>query len=82
MTSDICRIVRQCAQREGVLVNILAFEQQLMNKISTADVVHEVAEFFTAERVVAKVLDDGATVGIGVRLFELISRQPRISLEQ
>jgi hypothetical protein len=74
--------VRQRAQREGVLVDILAFEQQLANKISAANVVHQVAEFFTAERVVAKILDDRAPVSIGVRLFELVFRESRISLEE
>ena len=82
MTGDIRRIVRQRAQGEGILVDILAFEQQLANKVSAADVMHQVAEFLAAERVVAEILDDGATIGVGMRLPDLVFRQPRISLEQ
>ena len=43
---------------------------------------HQVAEFFAAEGVVAEVLDDGAAVGIGVRLPDLVIRKSGISLEQ
>ena len=82
VAGDIRRIVRQGSQREGVLVDILAFEQQLANKVSAADVVHQVAEFSAAERVVAEILDDGASVGVGMRFLDLVFRQSRISLEQ
>ena len=82
VAGDIRRIVRQGAQREGVLVDILAFEQQLANKVSAADVMHQVAEFPAAERVVAEILDDGASVGVGMGLPDLVFRQSRISLEQ
>ena len=43
---------------------------------------HQVAEFSTAERIVAEILDDGPSVRIGVGIPDLIFRQPRISLEQ
>ncbi len=82
VTGDVRRIVRQGAQCEGVLVDILAFEQQLADEVSAADVMHQVAEFPAAERVVAEILDDGAAIGVGVRLSDLVFRQSRISLEQ
>ncbi len=82
VASDIRCIMRQCAQREGVLVDILTFEHQFTNEVSAANVMHQVAELFTAERVVAQILDDGAPIGIRVRLFELVLRQARIALEQ
>ena len=82
MTGDIRCVVRQCAQREGVLVDVLAFKQQLSNEISAANVMHQVAEFLTAKWVVAEILNDGAAIGISVRLFELVFRQPWISLAQ
>ena len=69
---DIRRIVRQCAQREGVLVGILAFEQQLTHEISAANVMHQVAKIFTAEWVITQILDDGASVGVGMGLLELV----------
>ena len=43
---------------------------------------HQVAEFRAAERIVAEVLDDGAAIGVGMRFFDLVFRQSRISLEQ
>src|SRR5581483_5935066 len=82
MTRDIRRIVRQRAQSEGVLVGILGLEQQLANEVAATDVMHQVAEFPAAERVVAKILDNGATVRVGMRLPDLVFRQSRISLEQ
>ena len=74
--------MRQGSQGEGILIDILALEQQFANKVSAADVMHQVAEFFAAEWVVAEILNDGAPVGVGMRLFDLVFRQPRISLEQ
>ena len=72
MTGDIGGIMGQRSQGECVLIGILAFEQQFLNEISTADVMHQVAEFLTAERVVAEVLDHSATVGIGMSLPDLV----------
>jgi hypothetical protein len=42
----------------------------------------QIAELLAAEWVVAEILDDGAAVGIGVRLRNLVLRQRRKSLEQ
>jgi hypothetical protein len=42
----------------------------------------QVAEFPAAERIVAQILYDGASIGVGIRLPDLASRQARISLEQ
>src|ERR1700730_16173668 len=72
MTGNVRRIMRKCAQGESVLVNILTFEQQLPNKVSAANVVHQVTEFSTTEGVVAEILDDRASVGVGVCLGELL----------
>jgi hypothetical protein len=60
MAGDIGRIVRQRAQCEGVLVHILTLDQQLVNEVPAANVMHQVAEFGATEWVVAKILDDGA----------------------
>src|SRR6266567_8795958 len=82
VTGYVRCIVRKGAQGEGVLVDILAPQQQLENKISTADVVHQIAKFPAAKRVVAEILDDRASVGIGMGLGDLLLRQSRISLEE
>jgi hypothetical protein len=61
--------------REGVLVYILALEYQLANKVAAADVMHQVAEFSASKWVVAEVLNDRASVSIGVRYFDLVVRE-------
>jgi hypothetical protein len=43
---------------------------------------HQVAELPAAKWVVAEILDDCAPIGVGMRLFDLIFRQPRIAFEQ
>src|ERR1700732_2291655 len=82
MAGNIRHIVRQRAQRKGVLVDILALEEQLTNKVSTPNVVHQVAEFPTTERIISEILDDRASIGVGMRLFELVLGESGISLEQ
>jgi len=59
-------------QSEGIFVNIGTLQQQLVNEVSGTNVVHEVAELLVTERVITQVLDDGASVGIGMRFFDLI----------
>jgi hypothetical protein len=43
---------------------------------------HQIAEFSTAERVEAEILDNGAPVGVSMRFSDLVFRQSWISLEQ
>ena len=74
--------MRQSAQGERVFIDILAFEQQLANEVAAANVVHEVAEFPITERVVTEILNDGASIGVSMRLPDLIVRESRKSLEQ
>src|ERR1700758_3520485 len=81
MAGDIRRIVRQSAQRECVFVDVLALDQQLANKVSATDVVHQIAELPATERVVAEILDEGASVGVGMRFFKLVCRQSGKPLE-
>ena len=60
-------VVRQRAEREGVVVDVLGVVQQSTDEISAADIVGEVTEKMTPVRVVAHVLDDGAAIGEGLR---------------
>ena len=69
---DVGRIVRQRAQGKGILVRVLAFAHQLDNEVPAAHIMHQVAEVLVAERVVSKVLNDRAAVGISMRLFDLV----------
>jgi len=82
VTCDIRRIVRQGTQCESILVDVLAFEQQPANKVSAADVMHQVAEFSVAEWVVTEILDNSASIRVGMGLPDLVFLQSRIPLEQ
>ena len=68
---DIRGIVRERPQGKGVLVRILTLRQQLANKITASNVMHQVAEFHAAKWVVTEILNDGAAVRVAVRFFEL-----------
>src|SRR5882672_12459359 len=82
MARNIRRIVGQGPQREGVFIDILALEQQFHNEISTADVMHQIAELPAAEWIVAEILDHGASIGVSMRLPDLVFRESGISFEQ
>ncbi len=43
---------------------------------------HQVAEIFAAERVIAEVLDDRSTIGICMRFFDLVFGKVWIALQQ
>jgi len=82
MSGDVRSIVRKRAQREGVLVGILTLQQELSHKVTAANVVHQIAEFHAAERIVAEVLDDSAAIRVTVCFLELLFRQRWKSLEK
>jgi len=53
-----------------------------VNKIAAANVMHQIAELLTAEWIVAKILNHGAAIGVGVSFFELIVRKSGIFLKK
>jgi len=67
-------------ESEGILVSIVAFEQELANEISAANVMGQVAKFRAAEWIITQVLDDGTTVGVSMCFLDLIIRKAWISL--
>ena len=74
MAGDIGGIVCQRAKSKGVLVRVLALQQQFQNEVTAANVVHQIAELHTAKRIVAKILNDGAAIRISVGLLQLVFR--------
>lgn len=75
MADIVGRIVRERAQSEGIVIEILrlfGILQQCENEVTAAGIVHQIAEEMAAERIVAHVLDNGAAVGIGVGLTQLV----------
>jgi hypothetical protein len=57
------------------------FEQQFADEVAAADVVHQTAELPVTKWIVAEVLDDGAAVGVGMGLGDLLFRQAGIALQ-
>src|SRR6185369_17810765 len=82
MAGDVRGIMRQRAQGEGVLVNILTLAQQFQHEVAAANVMHQIAELYAAEGIVAQVLDDGAAIGVGMRLGDLLFRESGIALQK
>jgi hypothetical protein len=63
--------MRQHAQSEGVLVEVIRLPDKVGDEVPRAHVVGQVAEEHVAEGVVADVLDEATAVSIGVGLPEL-----------
>ena len=74
--------MRERSQRKGVFVGVLAFVKELDHKVAAANVVHQIAEFLVAERVVAEVLDYGAAIRVSVRFAHLIVCEAGITRQQ
>ena len=72
----------QRTKSKGVLVCILTLQQQFLNEVTAASVVHQIAKFQTAKRIVAKILNDGAAIGVSVCLFQLVFREAGKTLKE
>ena len=75
-------IVLQRAERERIFVQVLRFADQRRDEIATADVMREIAEKAAAERIISHVLNDAASVSVGVRLLQLLRRRVGESLQK
>jgi hypothetical protein len=82
MAGYIRSIVRKRTQGKSILVRILTLQQQFLNEVTAANVVHQIAELHTAKRKVAEILDDGAAMGVTVRLLELDFRETGKSFKE
>ena len=67
MADVVGGVVRERAEREGVLVDVVRLAQHRLDEIAGAHVVQQVAEEVAAERVVAEVLNHRAAVGVAAR---------------
>src|ERR1700744_4120660 len=77
--------MRAGSGRKGVVVKIVRFlsiVEQGKDKVTTPCVMDKVAEELAAKRIVAHVLDDGATVGLGVDFTQLIVGSVRKAFEK
>ena len=78
----VCGVVGERAEREGVIVEILRIVQEGADEIGAANVVHDVAEFVAAVRVIAQILNDGAAVGVSVGGAEFVVRGVRKACQE
>ena len=67
MSRQVVRVVRQRAKRERVFVHIRRLAHERLDEVSRPDVVQQVAEEMTAERVVAEILNHRTAVRIRPR---------------
>src|SRR5260370_14642792 len=72
MAVNISHIIRKGPQGKRIFVYVGCIVNQSDDKISTADVMNEVAEFLAAERIIAHVLDHATAVGVSMGLFQLV----------
>src|SRR3954447_12380677 len=82
MSVVVGREMRQGSERKGVLVQILRFANERDDKVAAADIVREIAIERAAERIVAKVLDNTAAVGVGMRDYQIFGRGRREPFQQ
>src|ERR1035438_6027044 len=82
VTGRIRSIVRKRAQSKGILVSILAFTNQLADKISAANIMCQVAELLVAKRIVTKILNNGSAIGIGMSFPNLVFSESWKALQQ
>ena len=75
-------IVFQRAQSERIFVEVLRFADQRRDEIAAADVMREIAEKAAAERIISHVLNDAASVSVGVRLLQFLRRRVGESFEK
>ena len=68
MSCSIGGVVGKGSQRKRILVQIVGLGDERENKIAAANIVREIAEELTAEGIVTHVLNDGASIGIGMGL--------------
>src|SRR5690242_13908994 len=75
-------VVRQSSQSESVFVQILRLQDEVDHEVAGPHIVQKIGEKFRAERVIAHVLNDAASVGVGVRLLQLLRRTVGESFEK
>jgi hypothetical protein len=72
MSCNIGSVVGKGSQRESIFVQILGLGDERENKITATNIVRQIAKELTAEGIVAHVLNDGASIGIGMGLEQLL----------
>src|SRR5206468_9666394 len=64
-------VVRQGADSKSKFVDVLRIAQECLNEVAAANVMREVAKEGLSVRIVAHVLNDRASIGIGLRTAQI-----------
>src|SRR5205807_6927597 len=71
---NIRGVMRQCAQRKGILIDVRGFAQKCFYKIAAANIVNKITEQLVAERVISHVLNEASAIGICMGLAQVFIR--------
>ena len=74
MSVDVGYVMRQRAEGEGVLVEVLRVVNHRLHEGAGADIMSEIAEDLVAERVVPDILNDATAVSVRVGLQQVLRR--------
>src|SRR5580700_3129439 len=82
MADRIANVVGERAKREGQLVDVVRFVNQVGDEVAGADVMGEIAEEPVAKGIVARVLDGGSAIGVGASFTKLGGRGVGVAAEK
>ena len=82
MTHRVSNVMGERADGEGKLIGVARVAEEVDDEIPGADIVGEVGERFVAKGVIADVLDDASTVGVGAGMLQLGGGERWIAAEQ
>ena len=71
MPGVIRRVVCQCPNRESIFIHVLGLAKKGHDEVAAADIMRQVAEEPASKRVIPHILDNAASVSIGMRLLQL-----------
>src|ERR1700739_3806360 len=82
MSRNVGRVVGKGTEGKRIFVQIMRLGDECENEIATPNIVREITKELAAEGIVAHVLNDGASIGIGVGLLQLLRSGAGKALQQ
>ena len=82
VAEGVAEVVGERANGEGDVVGAFGVTEEGADEVAGADVVKEVGEDGLAEGIVAKVLNDASSIGVGAGVAELGGGEIGVALEQ
>src|SRR5271166_61387 len=82
MSHSIGHVVGKGTECKRIFVQIVRFGDKRENEIAAPNIVREITKELAAERIVAHVLNDGASIGIGMGLLQFLRSRAGKALQQ